>query len=196
MASPRIVILAGPNGAGKTTVSKYVLPDAFAIDEFVNADRIAVGLSAFAPETVAFEAGRIMLRRINMLLEQQKSFAFETTLSSKSFVKLINRAHEKGYKVKLIYVALPSVALAKFRVRKRVAEGGHDIPADVIERRFYRSLNNLIHRYAKVVDEWCVYDNALQTIPKLILSAEGRTIEIHQETKWQKLLKLVEKYQA
>ena len=120
MASPRIVILAGPNGAGKTTVSKYVLPDAFAIDEFVNGDRIAAGLSAFAPETVAFEAGRIMLRRINMLLEQQKSFAFETTLSSKSFVKLINRAHEKGYKVKLIYVALPSVALAKFRVRKRV----------------------------------------------------------------------------
>ena len=86
-----IVILAGPNGAGKTTVSKYVLTEVFEIDEFVNADRIAAGLSAFAPESVAFEAGRIMLKRIDALLEQNKSFAFETTLSSKSFVKLVLR---------------------------------------------------------------------------------------------------------
>ena len=93
MPKPRIVILAGPNGAGKTTVSKYVLTEVFEIDEFVNADRIAAGLSAFAPESVAFEAGRIMLKRIDALLVQKKSFAFETTLSSKSFLRLVDRAH-------------------------------------------------------------------------------------------------------
>ena len=193
MAKPRIVILAGPNGAGKTTVSKYVLPEVFAIEEFVNADRIAAGLSAFAPESVAFEAGRIMLRRIETLLELKKSFAFETTLASKSFLKLVNRAHKRGYEVELIYVALPSVALAKKRVKKRVASGGHDIPPKVIERRFYRSLNNLVHRYSEAVDEWRVFDNAYQTIPQLILSGKGHTIKVHQEKKWQRLLKLVEK---
>ena len=93
MPKPRIVILAGPKGAGKTTVSKYLLPEVFGIKEFVNADRIASGLSAFYPESVAFEAGRIMPRPINTLVEQNKSFAFETTLSSKSFVKLVHRAH-------------------------------------------------------------------------------------------------------
>ena len=194
MPKPRIVILAGPNGAGKTTVSKHVLTDVFEIDEFVNADRIAAGLSAFAPESVAFEAGRIMLRRIDSLLDQSKSFAFETTLSSKSFVKLVDRAQKNGYHVELIYVALPTVALAKHRVRKRVAEGGHDIPADVIERRFYRGLNNLVHRYSRVVDEWRVFDNASPSIPQLILSGKGSTIKIYQERKWLRLLKLAEKH--
>ena len=193
MPKPRIVILAGPNGAGKTTVSKYLLPDVFEIEEFVNADRIAAGLSVFSPESVAFEAGRIMLRRINTLVEQKKSFAFETTLSSKSFVKLVHRAHKSGYRVDLIYVALPSVALAKRRVRKRVAAGGHDIPVAVIERRFYRSLVNLVGLYSSVVDHWRVYDNSLLAIPELILSGVGTRIEVHQEKKWQRLLKLVEK---
>ena len=196
MPKPRIVILAGPNGAGKTTVSKYVLSEALGIEEFVNADRIASGLSAFAPESVAFEAGRIMLRRIAALLEQQASFAFETTLSSKSFVKLVHRAKKQGYRVELIYVALPTVGLALRRVRKRVAEGGHDIPPKTIERRFYRSLNNLIHRYAKIVDQWRVYDNASPKLPELILSASGTTIQIHQEKKWQRLVKLAEKTPA
>lgn len=193
MPKPRIVILAGPNGAGKTTVSKYLLPEVFEIEEFVNADRIAAGLSAFSPESVAFEAGRIMLRRINTLVEQNRSFSFETTLSSKSIVKLVHRARKSGYRVELIYVALPSVSLARRRVRKRVAMGGHDIPVDVIERRFYRSLVNLVDVYSSVVDHWRVYDNSSLTIPELILSGEGANIEIHQGRKWQRLLKLVEK---
>ena len=103
---------------------------------------------------------------------------------------------QKGYHVELIYVALPTASLAKQRVKKRVSEGGHDIPVDVIERRFYRSLNNLIHRYSKVVDEWRIFDNASPSIPQLILSGKGSTIKIHQETKWQKLLKLAEKNQS
>ena len=147
MSNPRIVILAGPNGAGKSTVAKYLLTEKYFIDEFVNADAIAVGLSAFAPEDVAFQAGRIMLRRIDALLNDKRSFAFETTLASKSFTRLIARARSSGYRVTLLYVALPSAQLAKRRVARRVKEGGNSIPDHIIERRFYRSLDNLMHRY-------------------------------------------------
>lgn len=113
MPNPRIVILAGPNGAGKSTVAKYLLTEKYFIDEFVNADAIAVGLSAFAPGDVAFQAGRIMLQRIDALLKGRRSFAFETTLASKSFTRLIARAQSSGYRVTLLYVALPSAQLAK-----------------------------------------------------------------------------------
>lgn len=190
MPKPRLVILAGPNGAGKTTVSKYVLPDAYGITEFVNADRIAAGLSAFAPETVAFEAGRIMLKRIDALITQKASFAFETTLASKSFTKLIARAKADGYRVILIYVALPTAQLAKRRVAARVREGGHTIPDDVIERRFYRSLDNLMHRYRPLVDEWIVYDNAETKTPALVAHGSGKNETITEAHKWQRLQKL------
>lgn len=173
MSSPRIVILAGPNGAGKSTVAKYLLTEEYFIDEFVNADAIATGLSAFAPEDVAFEAGRIMLGRIEALLKAKRSFAFETTLASKSFTRLIARAQSTGYRVTLLYVALPSAQLAKRRVARRVKEGGHSIPDNVIERRFYRSLVNLIHRYRAVVDEWFVYDNSELKTPALVAHGRG-----------------------
>ena len=190
MPKPRIVILAGPNGAGKTTVSKYVLTEVFEIDEFVNADAIATGLSAFAPENVAFEAGRIMLRRIDTLLKDKRSFAFETTLASKTFTRLIGRAQSAGYQVTLLYVALPSARLAKRRVARRFKEGGHTIPENVIERRFYRSLDNLMHRYRTVVDEWFVYDNSELKTPTLVASGRGASEKIIEEQKWQRLLKL------
>ena len=190
MPKPRIVILAGPNGAGKSTVAKYLLTEKYLIDEFVNADAIATGLSAFAPENVAFEAGRIMLRRIDTLLKDKCSFAFETTLASKTFTRLIGRAQSAGYQVTLLYVALPSARLAKRRVARRVKEGGHSIPENVIERRFYRSLDNLMHRYRTVVDEWLVYDNSELKTPTLIASGRGASEKIIEEQKWQRLLKL------
>jgi len=190
MPKPRIVILAGPNGAGKSTVAKYLLTEKYLIDEFVNADAIAAGLSAFAPEQVAFEAGRIMLRRINSLLTSERSFAFETTLASKSFTRLIMRAHSAGYRVTLLYVALPSALLAKRRVARRVKEGGHSIPENIIERRFYRSLDNLIHRYRRVVDEWFVYDNSELKTPTLVAHGGAGSEYIIEERKWQRLLKL------
>ncbi|MFN5027950.1 MAG: zeta toxin family protein, partial [Burkholderiales bacterium] len=189
-SKPRLVILAGPNGAGKTTVSKYLLPDAYGITEFVNADRIASGLSAFAPEAVAFEAGRIMLKRIDALLTQKASFAFETTLASKAFTKLIARAQADGYRVGLIYVALPTVQLAKRRVAARVREGGHSIPDEVIERRFFRSLANLIYRYRPLVDDWIVYDNSAIKTPTLVAQGIDKNETIFEERKWQRLLKL------
>ncbi len=190
MPKPRIVILAGPNGAGKSTVAKYLLTEKYGINEFVNADAIATGLSAFAPEDVAFEAGRIMLRRIDSLLKDKRSFAFETTLASKSFTRLIARAQSAGYRVTLIYVALPSAQLAKRRVARRVKEGGHTIPENVIERRFYRSLDNLINRYRLVVDEWLVYDNSVSTTPILVAHGRGAALKVMEKQKWQRLLKL------
>ncbi len=190
MPKPRIVILAGPNGAGKSTVAKYLLTEKYLIDEFVNADAIATGLSAFAPESVAFEAGRIMLRRIDTLLKDKRSFAFETTLASKTFTRLIGRAQSAGYQVTLLYVALPSARLAKRRVARRFKEGGHTIPENVIERRFYRSLDNLMHRYRTVVDEWFVYDNSELKTPTLVASGRGASEKIIEEQKWQRLLKL------
>ena len=178
MSKLRLIILAGPNGAGKSTIAKYLLTEKYLIDEFVNADAIAVGLSAFAPEAVSFEAGRIMLRRImlrriNTLLENKSSFAFETTLASKCFLRLIERAQASSYLVTLVYVALPSAQLAKRRVARRVKEGGHSIPENVIERRFYRSMDNLIFRYRKVADEWFAYDNAELRTPMLVAHGSG-----------------------
>lgn len=190
MPKPRIVILAGPNGAGKSTVAKYLLTEKYGISEFVNADAIAAGLSAFAPEAVAFEAGRIMLRRIDSLLINKRSFAFETTLASKSFTRLIARAQSAGYRVSLLYVALPSAQLAKRRVARRVKEGGHTIPENVIERRFYRSLDNLINRYRVAVDEWLVYDNSEMQAPVLVAYGSNTALKIIEEQKWQRLLKL------
>jgi predicted ABC-type ATPase len=190
MPKPRIVILAGPNGAGKSTIAKYLLTEQYFIDEFVNADAIAAGLSAFAPEAVAFEAGRIMLRRIEALLKDKRSFAFETTLASKSFTRLIARAKSSGYRISLLYVALPSAQLAKRRVARRVKEGGHSIPEDVIERRFIRSLDNLMYRYRPLVDEWFVYDNSELKTPALVAHGRGASEKIIEEHKWQRLLKL------
>lgn len=190
MPKPRIVILAGPNGAGKSTVARYLLTEEYFIDEFVNADAIATGLSAFAPEKVAFEAGRIMLRRIDALLRDGRSFAFETTLASKSFSRLIARAQTAGYVVSLLYVALPSADLARRRVARRVKEGGHSIPDEVIERRFTRSLENLMYRYRRMVNEWIVYDNAELKTPTLVAFGRSEIETIVEEQKWQRLQKL------
>jgi predicted ABC-type ATPase len=193
MAKPRIVILAGPNGAGKTTLSKYLLPAGSGVDEFVNADRIALGLSAFAPEKVAFEAGRIMLNRLDSLMKEKASFAFETTLASKSFAKLAGKAQKVGYVVELIYVALPSYMYAQRRVSARVRAGGHSIPPDVIKRRFFRSLWNLQNVYIPIVDRWWVYDNSSAGTPKLVARGSGKIINVSQEQSWQSLIKHAQK---
>ena len=134
-----------------------------------------------------------MLARIKALLTAKKSFAFETTLASKSFARLVERARSEGYRVTLIYVALPAAALAKRRVAKRVKSGGHDIPADVIARRFTRSLANLMTRYRMLVDEWFVYDNSEPKPPTLIASGTDKTTTVVQEEKWQRLQKLAER---
>jgi len=139
---PNLYIIAGCNGAGKTTASYTILPEILDCREFVNADNIAAGLSPFNPESVAIEAGRIMLKRIDELLNEGADFALETTLSTRSYVPFIKKAKQAGYEVTLLYFWLDSPQTAYNRVAKRVSEGGHDIPIDVIKRRYFRGIKN------------------------------------------------------
>ena len=158
-AQPRILIIAGPNGAGKTTFAKTFLTQEADCPVFVNADLIAAGLSPFAPEAVAVRAGRLMLAEIALHVERRESFAFETTLSGRGYVRHIRAWQQAGYQVKLIFLSLSRVELAIVRVQERVAQGGHDVPADVIRRRFAAGLRNFREVYASLVDAWILYDN-------------------------------------
>ena len=140
---PNLFIIAGCNGAGKTTASFTILPDVFHLDIFVNADEIARGLSPLNPDKSSIEAGRMMLSKIDQHVDNRTDFAFETTLASKSFVKTIRKAKNAGYNVSLIFYYLDSEQLAIERVETRVKEGGHNIPKDVIIRRYYAGIRNL-----------------------------------------------------
>ena len=164
---PNLYIIAGCNGAGKTTASYTVLPEIWDCREFVNADNIAAGLSPFNPDSVALEAGRIMLGRIRELIREGADFAFETTLATRSYVSLIKEAKEKGYLVTLVYFWLDSPEQAIKRVAKRVSEGGHYIPDEVVIRRYYRGLHNLTHLYSPHCDKWLVLDN-MDLSPEII----------------------------
>ena len=156
----QLYIIAGPNGAGKTTASYTILPEIFEVKEFVNADEIAKGLSPFNPENVSVKAGRLMLQRIHELIENKESFAFETTLSTRSYVNLVKKAQSNGYDVTLLFLSLDSQELAIKRVETRVIEGGHNIPVDVIKRRYEKGLSNLFNLYIPVVNKWMLVDNS------------------------------------
>lgn len=160
MTDKNLYIIAGCNGAGKTTASFTILPEIIECKEFVNADEIAKGLSPFQPEKVAFESGRIMLKRITELLFDNQSFAFETTLSTKSYKSKILEAKEKGYTVTLLFFWLQNVELAKARVKTRVSEGGHNIEPEIIERRYFRGIKNLFKIYLPIVDGAIIFDNS------------------------------------
>jgi len=155
-----LYIIAGCNGAGKTTASFTILPEILNCKEFVNADEIAKGLSPFQPEKVSIEAGRIMLERINDLLNSQENFAFETTLATKSYISKIFLAREKGYNVTLLFFWLRNADLAIERVRTRVIEGGHHIETEVIRRRYINGIKNLFEIYLPIVDEIMIFDNS------------------------------------
>jgi predicted ABC-type ATPase len=155
-----LYIIAGCNGAGKTTASFTILPDILNCKEFVNADEIAKGLSPFQPEKVSIAAGRIMLERINDLLNSQENFAFETTLATKSYRSKIFLAREKGYNVTLLFFWLRNADLAIERVRTRVIEGGHHIETEVIRRRYKNGIKNLFEIYLPIADEIMIFDNS------------------------------------
>ena len=163
----KIIIIAGPNGAGKTTFAGEFLPNEAECPNFVNADLIAAGLSPFAPDTAAFKAGRLMLAEISDHVRQKKSFAFETTLSGRHYARLIPQWQKDGYNIKLFFLKLVSVELAIARVQQRVKTGGHNIPEDVIRRRFAAGLHNFELLYKPLVDEWAFYDNSA-SMPQLI----------------------------
>lgn len=187
-------ILAGCNGAGKTTVAYHILPDLLKCKEFVNADEIAKGISPFQPEKSTYAAGKIMSRRIDELMEQEKSFAIETTLSAITYLQKIKVAQEKGYYVTLIYFWLQSVELAKTRVRLRVEEGGHSIPDHVVERRYEKGLNNFFHYFLPLCDNIMLFDNSNQ-IPKLVMTKlKGEASEIFDTELFNKIESYVKKW--
>ena len=157
---PDVFVIGGPNGAGKSTTAREMLPAFVGCVEFVNADEIARGLSAFRPETVALAAGRAMLNRLNELARQRIDFAFETTLASRSFAPWLKQRQQEGFNVNLIYLWLPAVELAVERVTQRVKAGGHHVPEPDIRRRYERGRMNFIELYAPLADTWEVYDNS------------------------------------
>ena len=158
--SKKLYIIAGCNGAGKTTASFTILPEVLDCKEFINADEIAKGLSPFQPESVAMQAGRIMLARMDELLQKGETFAFETTLATKSYKQKIEWAQANGYEVTLLFFWLDSPNMAKKRVAQRVAEGGHSIPSETIERRYHNGIANLFAIYIDMVDFCYIFDNS------------------------------------
>jgi predicted ABC-type ATPase len=160
MVEKNLYIIASCNGAGKTTASFTILPEILNCKEFVNADEIAKGISPFQPEKVSFESGRIMLRRIDELLKNNESFAFETTLSTKSYKQKINIAKNNGYHITLVFFWLKNSDLAKERVKIRVLEGGHNIDDDVVERRYLNGIVNFFDIYLSIVDQVLLFDNS------------------------------------
>ena len=158
--SKQLYIIAGCNGAGKTTASFTILPEVLNCKEFINADEIAKGLSPFQPESVAMQAGRIMLARMDELLQKGETFAFETTLATKSYKQKIEWAQANGYEVTLLFFWLDSPNMAKKRVAQRVAEGGHSIPSETIERRYHNGITNLFAIYINMVDICYIFDNS------------------------------------
>ena len=158
--SKQLYIIAGCNGAGKTTASFTILPEVLHCKEFINADEIAKGLSPFQPESVAMQAGRIMIARMDELLQKGETFAFETTLATKSYKQKIEWAQANGYEVTLLFFWLDSPNMAKKRVAQRVAEGGHSIPSQTIERRYHNGIVNLFAIYIDMVDICYIFDNS------------------------------------
>ena len=168
MKKSQVIIIAGPNGAGKSTLAPLLLRDKLKLTEYVNADTIALGLSAFAPENAAIEAGRVMLKRLHDLSAQQKSFAFETTLATRSYAKWVKVLIEQGYEVHLIYLWLRSPEIAIARVHERVRAGGHDVPEATIRRRYKRGVQNFFGLYESLATSWSVYDHSLTNSPIVI----------------------------
>lgn len=184
----RLYIVAGCNGAGKTTASFTILPEMLSCREFVNADEIAKGLSPFNQGSVSFKAGRLMLGRINELLKSGADFAFETTLATRSYVSFIKQARARGYFTTLIYFWLVSPEQAAQRVAMRVKDGGHDIPADIVYRRYRSGIHNLFDLYIPVCDVWMIFDNtALGGDNMVALGGLNRECDIYNETIFNKM---------
>lgn len=191
MTNKNLYIISGCNGAGKTTASYTVLPEVLDCREFVNADEIARGLSPFNPESVAIEAGRLMLGRIEELLERDESFSIETTLATKSYINLVRRAQAKGYNVRVLFFWLRTPDLAVQRVSERVAKGGHNIPTDVIRRRYVAGISNLFRLFMREVDYWEIYDNSEYPAVQIATGGKNEKTEIIIETTYNKIAEYV-----
>lgn len=186
---PTCWVIAGPNGAGKTTFALDYLPQIAKGLRFINADLIASGLSPLAPEQKTVAASRLFLHELKQALLEGEDFAFETTLSGRSYLNLVKRIKSEGWRIELIYLALPSMEMSVKRVAKRVVQGGHDIPLEAIKRRFSRSLNNLIYRFSPIVDYCvCFMNIGVQPI-KVFQQYSGKPQMIFDEYNYQHLVR-------
>jgi len=167
MTQKKILIIAGPNGAGKTTFATEFLPNEADCPSFINADLIAAGLAPFQPQAAAIKAGSLMLEEIKNHARRGDSFAFETTLSDRVYLRMIREWRKQEYHVKLFFLSLETAEEAIARVAARVAQGGHHVPDEVVRRRFDAGLHNFRTAYRFEVDSWCWYDNSGK-MPKLI----------------------------
>jgi len=182
-----IYVIGGANGAGKTTTAFNILPTYLQIIEYVNADEIAKGISPFNPEAVAIQAGKLMLKRLNYLKNNERDFALETTLSSRNYVRFLNESKQKGYTINLLFFWLNSPELSVLRVKQRVKSGGHDIPEDVIYRRYQRGLKNLFNSYLSLCDNWFIYDNSQFPVTLIAKYTQTSNLFINDSQKWQQI---------
>jgi len=184
----KLFVISGCNGAGKTTASYTILPEMLQCKEYVNADEIARGISPFKPETVAIQAGKIMLQRIKELIANGTDFALETTLATRSHAKMIRYAQDNGYVVTLVFFWLNMLGLAIERVKMRVATGGHNIEEDVIKRRYNTGIKNLFSLYVPLCEYWMIINNS--TIPPELIAEGGKKTEtkIYNKPTYNKLI--------
>jgi predicted ABC-type ATPase len=183
---PLVIAIAGPNGAGKSTLAPFLLRNHFGLTEYVNADTIALGLSAFQPEGAAFEAARVMLTRIRALADTRSHFAFETTLATRSYARLVRDLKGRGYRFHVMFLWLRSPELALERVRRRALSGGHDVPEEVVRRRYRRGAHNFFDSYQPLADSWVVYDNSVSGKAVKVAVGEGVSVaELLEESLWQ-----------
>lgn len=190
MAKKNVYIIAGPNGSGKTTFAKKFLPDYAKCQNFVNADLIAQGLSPFSPRTAAIKAGRLVLEQIRSLAEKNVDFAFETTLSGKSYIRFLTALKKKGYTINLFFLWIPNVELALSRIKDRVAAGGHDVPAVDVKRRFHRGIYNFFKYYKPLSDTWLLFNNADAT-SRLIAKEKSRKTDVIDKELFERIIKFV-----
>lgn len=189
---PSVVVLAGPNGSGKSTTAPALLHATLGVTEFVNADVIAQGLSAFNPLATALEAGRIMFRRIRELAESRVNFAFETTLAARTLAPWLEELGRSGYHVHLLFLWLPSADAAVARVAQRVRFGGHDVPEETIRRRYEAGLRNFFELYRPLATKWMMYDNSGALPPRLIaVGRRERTSTILDDALWLRIQRSV-----
>ncbi len=185
---PVVVVIGGPNGAGKSTIAPQILRDALEVAEFVNADVVARGLSAFDPGSVAVAAGRVMLERLQELAGRRQSFGFETTLSTRSFAPWLRKLSADGYRVIVVYVWIPSPELSIQRIQDRIRAGGHFVPDATVRRRFTRSLRNFFQLYQPLASSWSMVDNSHLSGPNLIASGERSDVQsIGNPSLWERL---------
>jgi predicted ABC-type ATPase len=186
--NPRIIVIAGCNGAGKSTLAPPLLRDTFGLTDYVNADTIAQGLSAFAPEKVALAAGRVMLKRLRELAARRENFAFESTLASRFYASWIAGLKQQGYEFDLFFIWLNSPELAIRRVEERVKLGGHSIAETTIHRRYFRGLKNFHALYQPLANSWTVYDNSSGGSPMLVADKQETALpQIHEAVLWREI---------